>query len=201
MVSGTGPFSSVRVVDIDQAGLIATVQLCHSATPPVERAVHVVPSALGEGRSRAACRPPHVEGTEARFTFSLVGSCLPDYTVLWGVTGASAPASALHHRRLFTVTLPPPSTEVAITVTIVFSDGVTVTDTYTLRSMSAEQAQWIEFLCTLRHERKFPAPWWQWTPAMVRDLAQVYSKGDLAIVRQRIDGLAETLRALEKMRE
>lgn len=201
MVSGTGPFSSVRVVDIDQAGLVATVQLCHSANAPVERAVQVVASAAGKGRSKTFCRPQHVEGAEATFTFSLSGSCLPAYTVSWSVTGASAQSDVLHTGRLFSVTLPPPSTEVAVTVTIVFSDGVTLTDTHTLRSISAEQAQWIEFLCTLREERKFPAPWWQWTPAMLREVAQAYSKSDLARIKQRVDGLAEILRALEKLRE
>jgi hypothetical protein len=105
-----------------------------------------------------------------------------------------------NNRRMFSITLPPPSTEVVIAVTIAFSDGVTVTDTYSLRPISAEQAQWIEFLCTLRHERKFPVPWWQWTPAMLGEVAEAYSKSDLALIRQRVDGLVETLRAVEKMR-
>jgi len=201
MVSGTGPFSSVQVVALDQSGLVATVQLCHSVKAPVARAVRVVPSAAGKGQSHAVCRPHHVEGSQATFTFSLLGSCLPPHTAHWSVTGASSPASLVPTGRLFTITLPASSVDVAVTVTVVFSDGVVVTDTYTLRSISMEEAQWIEFLCTLLHERTFPVPWWQWTPAMLRDVARAYSRSDIGRIRARINHLSETLGAIERERD
>ena len=204
-LSGNGPFSSVKVLELNSASLAAKVQLCHSMQAPVTPTLKIVeassngPLSNASLRSEIGCRPRNVEGSLIWLKFVVTGSCLPSYTVLWDVTGGSVPSPWTLDSNLLPVALPSPTTEVTVSLTIIFDDGRTASDSCTLQSISVDQANWIELLCKLLHERKFPTPWWQWKPELLREVAASYSPSELATIKTRVEELARTLGELERL--
>jgi hypothetical protein len=196
---GSGPFSRLKVELIDTTHSFADVLLCHSAVARRTPTVKIVAASESETfglkpAKKDRCHPTRIAGSPYWFTLTVTGGCLANYRVQWSVTGAAVPfpLSALTSSQ-FMAYLPAAGEEVTASVTVIFDDGITISDTISFRSISQEEANWIAFLCTL-NEREVPIPWWRWEPMRIDPLIQTYSRDDLKIILTRAEGIVQTLR-------
>jgi hypothetical protein len=188
---GNGPFARVKVLSIDEANQVATVQLCYSAVP--QGALTVKIGSIDSDN----CRSILAEGSEAKFGFTLThGKCTPMYTVLWSVSGAKPVAGQANDASQFGMVLPPAGSAFVISVTIKSDDGSVATDTYADKAISEQEASWEEFMCKMLKERLKPIPWWEWEPDEIRTILPDYNHRQLVIVEQ---GLERLLANVKKM--
>lgn len=188
--TGTGPFVRAQVASIDATNHTATIQLCHSSAAEVVPAVKI--KLLNQGWS---CAIPPVEGSPARFSFSLSNvQCQQNYHILWGAAGAMPVQGAGNNGPTFSIVAPAPSVPVTVSVAILFADGSTISDSYAFHSISEDQAIWMLLICKLRQDATTkPIPWWQWDPEKVRDIAKQYSEMEFGLIGQRVQQVTETL--------
>jgi len=195
---GAGPFLRLKVLEVDDAKLQADIQLCYSTKAKLVPSVKIVGGPASDfitGRDlRGRCNPQNIEGTPFWFRFEISHTCMPNYQILWSVTGGIAPYQK--NESLFLVYLPSAGVETAVSLSIVFDDGVVVQDSYRLLSISQQQADWIHFLCSLSDARMEPIPWWRWNPRDISTIAGRYSKQELRTVLARAQDLTKTLRHL-----
>ena len=173
--AGTGPFSHVKVLSIDDVNGVATIELCHSLSPKVTPTVKIAPATLTD-----SCSPIYVAGNTCKFVFTLsTGPCAQDYTVLWSVTGATPSPNAKNNGTSFEVVLPDPSAPAQVLISVIFSDGTMTSGSLEFRTITQAEARWREFLCQLLRERQFPTPWWQWSPASLAPVIRPYTRAQL----------------------
>ena len=191
---GTGPFSRVKVVTIDEPSHTATIELCHSLSPKFNPSVTVGPAG-----SLDDCRPKYVEGEVCKFVYNVTGTtCMPQFKVLWNVSGTTPLAAGKNDGQYFEVLLPDPSILVEVSASVTFDDGSVISDSVKFHSISRSEADWREFACRLLRDRRLPNPWWQWNPADLRPIMKDYSAKQLALVEQRMASLLRTIRQVAK---
>lgn len=203
---GNGPYSRVKVDYLDVARLEARVTICHSQSPKTVPSVKIGdPSSYWRAYNLKHCRLTDIEGTLSNWVFTLKGNCLGnDYQILWTVSGASIwPGGGANNQKLITIFLPDPSVLIVISVTIVFADGITVTDTHKFHSFSEEQANGFAITCNLLKtiDRLKPIPWWRWDHTKLKEAFPQYTKGQWAKIAERMEIIAQTVRQLVKKAE
>ena len=191
---GPGPYSRVRVVAIDLPTQTATVQVCYSNSTRVPPTVGI------RVVDASDCRPAVVAGSYCTLTLTLSNvACLPSYEVLWNVVGASAAPAQAADGRSFKVLAPDPAVQATVSVSIVFEDGTSISDSYQLQSVSIEEANLREFICGSLRERVEPNPWWESDPAKLTTLIRDISIEDLQVVRTTTDRVAQTIGRMIEM--
>ena len=192
--SGFGPFSHVKVLAIDEANDIATIELCYSSSPKVSPTVEIVPATTVDD-----CWPVYAQGSDCKFMLKLsAGPCAQDYTVLWNVIGAMPSPGVKNNGSTYEVLLPDPSVLVQVSVSVTFADGTMISASHQFHSIPFGQANWLAFICSLLKERKFPTPWWQLNPAALRPVVRPYSRIQLQVLERRIENILETVRQLSR---
>jgi hypothetical protein len=195
--SGTGPFSHVKVLAIDEANDSATIELCYSASQKVSPKVEIVPATAVDD-----CWPVYAQGNNCKFMLKLsAGPCAQDYTVLWNVIGATPSPGVKNNGSTNEVLLPDPSVLVQVSVSVTFADGTMISGSLQLHSISFGEANWLAAICSLLKERQFPTPWWEFNPAALRPVVRPYSRNQLQVLEKRIEGILETVRQLSRSRD
>jgi len=188
---GNGPFTRMKVLSIDRANRMATIQVCYSSAPKTTPKVKI------KTASSDGCYPVLTEGAVAKFTLGINGlQCSQGYSAAWMVTGASPVVGQQTNGSTFSVTLPDPTVGVTVSVTVTFDDGTTLSDSFHFNPLSLSEASLREFICKLLQERLKPIPWWEWDPERLRGIAASYSKGELG---QAIRAVENALRSLKMM--
>jgi hypothetical protein len=190
--SGSGPFARMKVLSIDRANRVATVQLCYSQLPAARPKVKIKVDSSAD-----SCTPALIEGAIARFRFTIDGiKCAQSYTISWSVTGASAVVGEPGDQQTYSVTLPDPNASVTVSVKLTLDDGSVVADSFQFNSLSSAEASLREFLCKLLRERLKPIPWWEWDPARLRTINSRYSRAELAQVVRALEAALQRLKSL-----
>ena len=193
---GAGPRSKVRVLAIDAVNDYATIQLCYTSQPVVSPTAEVYFSRSAADQCPSS-RP--VADTVAKFAFKLSNvTCNLGYQVMWSVSGASPISSQQSTEATFSIVVPDSSVAVAVTVTVFFDDGSTVSDTCDFTPLDQSSASLQHFICTVLQERLKPIPWWEWDPEKFRNVASIQSKDDLRSLGQITTKILETIRRLSE---
>jgi hypothetical protein len=173
---GNGPFTRMKVLSIDRANRVATIQVCYSSSPKTTPRVKIKTASSSDG-----CSPVLIEGAIAKFTLGIDGlKCSQGYSAAWTVVGATPVAGQQTNGSTFSVTLPAPTVGVTVSVTVAFDDGATSSDSFHFNPISLAEASLREFICKLLSERLKPIPWWEWDPERLRAIAATYSGEELA---------------------
>jgi hypothetical protein len=189
---GTAPHASVVVDAIDSANAFARVRICYSGSARVTPTVHV-----REAGYYGSCHIPPTEGGEVRFAYTLHDAqCMPSYEVLWNVTGGMPAPAARSTGPTYSVVMPDPSTLVTVSITVVFADGTTVTDSTSFHPISQQEATWRLLVCKLREERPGPIPWWRWDPEKIRYAVRDYSSSEVRLMAERAEQMLAGLREI-----
>lgn len=198
--AGNGPWVTVAVQSIDEASGTAQVQLCYSQARRIEPTVKV-----RIVDADTFCRIPPAEGSVVTATFDLLNPpCGQAYRILWSVDGvlaASAGMSADPEAHYLHFTAPDHSVETTIRLSIYFDDGSIVSTSLPFQAISQAEAGWLIFLCNLQNERMKPIPWWEWDPEKLTDIAKIYSRGELRVLAQRAEQVAQTLNKIGSARQ
>jgi hypothetical protein len=187
----------MKVLGIDQANRVATIEVCYSSLPKPTRKVKIIVAPLPD-RSADGCYPALVEGTVAKFTLDVEDlKCSAGYHIAWMVTGASPIADQQNNGATFSTTLPDSTASVMVTVTLTFADdGAIVSDSFTFNPLSVVEASARQFLCKVLHERLKPIPWWEWEPRRLKAIVANYSREELT---QAVLALESVLQRLKMM--
>jgi hypothetical protein len=193
---GLGPYSRVQVIAIDDANHFATVRLCYSkVAKPMPKVKIGIPN-------NTQCAPALVAGAFANFKYKLSGTeCRGSYQVVWNVAGSMPAPMQPPDKSSFNVLCPDPSITATVTVTVVFDDGTTISDSLQFQSISGEVAAFRELICKVLHERLKPHPWWEFNPAAYRDIAKTYSGDQLKLAYQSIEQLLGSIRRVIDQRQ
>ena len=202
---GNGPHSSITVVSIDEVNQTAEVILCYSPDPPVAPYAKIYGGPEStyndpDGKQRAdGCHPQNVEGSKFWVGVEIHTACYAtDFKLIWTATGGPYPITVNPGGSIFWVVLPTGTQELVVTVTVVLSDGSTLTDSYKQPIITQAEADWIAYFCGLRNERTIPIPWWRWDPEKLRHIADVYSKQELMAIAKRGEEVLKTVHDLIK---
>jgi len=142
-----------------------------------------------------------VEGTKSAFRYELSNTNYPhSYQVTWGVTGATPISGQDLHAESFLINTPDPSVLVTVSLTVLFDNGVSISDSYTFHSILEYEAVWTLFVCKLRHRFR-PIPWWEWSPDDMQRIANNLSKEELELIQQRTELLLQNIRRLGELRQ
>ncbi len=198
---GNGPYSRVKVDYFDMVKMEAGITICHSQKAKAGPSVKIGnPNSYWQAYNLKHCRLTNIEGTLYPLSFTLKGSCLgTDYQILWSVNGASTfPAGGALNQPIIDIFLPDPSVLIVVSVTILFADGISVSDTYKFHSVSQDQANWFTINCNLLKsiDRMEPIPWWRWDPKMLKERFPQYTKSQWSKIAERMDTIAHTVRQL-----
>jgi len=145
---GNGPFSRMKVLSIDRANRVATIQLCYSSSPKTTPKVKI------RTASSDQCNPVLIEGAVTKFTLGIDGlKCSQGYSAMWTVVGASPVRRSTDEwveRSRFTCPIRPSAVTVSVTVTL--DDGST-SRFFPLQPIFLAKLSLREFICKLLSER------------------------------------------------
>lgn len=188
----TGPFSRLRVLSIDDANSVATIQLCHSGVPWLQPTVKVVHKVGWDDCIRDAM----IEGGAYTFGFQLDHTdCMPGYRILWTVTGATPLVAQRDDIPQFSVLAPAAGKNVQVTVTITFADGTVISGTMVVPTISQQEGAVREFVCKILSERLKPIPWWEWDPEKLNPVLSGYSPRQQGLIQERLAEFARNVSA------
>jgi hypothetical protein len=189
--SGGGPFARLKVLSIDRANRLATIQVCYSQSPKI------VPKVKIKVNSSDGCAPVLTEGAVAKFRFAIDGlKCSQGYVIAWSVVGANVLAGQQSNQPTYSVTLPDANATVKVSVTLTLDDGLVISDTLQFHPISSAVASFQEFMCKLLRERLKPIPWWEWGPDRLRTITSHYSRDELAQVVRVMEVALQRLRSM-----
>jgi M6 family metalloprotease-like protein len=189
--AGNGPLVRMKVLGIDRANRLATIQVCYSSSPKVAPTVRIKTSSAGD------CIPPVVEGAVAKFTVTVDNlRCSQSYNLTWSVVGASPVSGYPLTGPSVSILVPDPSVAVTVVAVARFDDGTVASDSFAFNSISQSDAGFRELVCKLLRERLKPIPWWEWEPERMRSIAASYSRDDLSNVIRGMEALLQRLRSM-----
>lgn len=191
---GNGPFARVKVLSIDRANRLATIQVCYSRSPKTTPRVKItIPKKLTD-----ACTPALVEGATATFGLAIDGlQCSQGYTTKWSVVGAAPANLQKSSEPTYSVTLGHTSGLVTASVSVTLDDGTVISNTLNFHPISGAEAAFQEFICKMLRERLKPIPWWEWEPDRLRTtIASTYSKEQVTQVVRSMEATLQRLRSL-----
>jgi|GEM_PF-3457755 len=189
---GTGPFSRIQVIAIDDVNEIATIQLCYASGSKTKPSVKI-----SFRTQYDHCRPRSVEGATSTFVYKITDlqyACA--YRVVWNVIGAVPVAGQKNDGTAFSIVVPDPSVWVKVTIGVFFDDGNSANDVLSFYSISQGTADLLEFICKMLQEKRKPNPWWEWNPAILRTIAARYSKQQLIEAGARAEKLLGNLQKI-----
>jgi hypothetical protein len=187
--TGSGPFSRVHVMDIDDINEIATIHVCYVSTVKKKPAVKISFRTQHDN-----CRPRCVEGATTVFVYKISDlQCSCPYHVIWNVVGAASVAGQKNDSSSFSIVAPDPSVWVKVTLHVFFDDGSSAVDALGFYSISQGTADLLEFICKTLQEKRKANPWWEWNPAIVRTVLSRYSKQQLLETAKRTEKLLSNL--------
>jgi Repeat of unknown function (DUF5648) len=189
---GTVPFTRMKVLGIDPANRVATIQVCYSSAPIAPPTVKIKADA-----SSNSCAPVLVESAVVTFKLAITGlQCSQSYSAMWTVAGANPVPGQQKNAAKFSVTLPGPTIGVTVSVTVTLDDGAVVSDSLQFNPLSVSEASLQEFICNLRRERMKPIPWWEWEPERLRAAMAIYSREELVQTVRLMDQALQRLKTI-----
>jgi hypothetical protein len=186
---GTHPRVEVTIDELNTVNRFAAVTVSYFATPSAPRAVRIVAADSG-----SYCNPTNIEGHLTFLTFELESAFGLNYSEKWKGDQISTVGSLPQGTgQVIGVVMPAAGTKTEVSLTVTFEDGIVVSDTIEIQSISAAEADWRHLTCALLSERRLPEPWWEWDPARARRVVAQVPLSNRGQLRERLAHLNRLL--------